>query len=380
MLFTLVFTLLLILFFYSEQKKIKLPVKISISIALLIRLCILFLFIDSSSADIISFIRVGKIGLSRSADFPSIYLPFIFYLGAAAVFFQKILNPLLFLKIVFIIFDSAIVGVVYLLTRKKLPALLYALNPLTMIVLVIHGQMDSLPSFFFLFGVYLLSKNRNILALLSLSFAILTKTWPLLFAISFLKRTKHKLLFLLIFTFPALFIFFHSWYFGTSLTQIILPTKDYRGVYGVWGISNIFFLLKPFINKQIIELSFVSKAMASSFFLSIFVFFSFFYTHKKMLREIFFIMVFLFTFTLGFGAQWLTWFIPILIIEKPPKWKMWFFIATIYIAITFYADAYPLNMLQTWWRDTSVTAIGFILWGQIAWWLVIYAKRFHLSK
>ncbi len=61
-------------------------------------------------------------------------------------------------------------------------ALLYAVNPVALIVTCFHGQFDSLPTAFLLMAVYLVAFNyRATYGGLSMAFAIATKSFPVLF-------------------------------------------------------------------------------------------------------------------------------------------------------------------------------------------------------
>jgi Gpi18-like mannosyltransferase len=141
------------------------------------------------------------------------------------------------------------------LSKKNLnTTFLYALNPITIICTNIHGQFDVIPIFFLLLGIYLFNKHKEALSMSVLSFAIFTKTWPALFIIPLFKKLKNKLLFSLIVIVSLLSLLFHCWFFKTPIMNIIMPIKNYRGVYGYWGIGNILLILWPKIDGSILQL------------------------------------------------------------------------------------------------------------------------------
>lgn len=185
------------------------------------------------------------------------------------------------------------------------------------------------------------------------------------FCLSLWRRFKNKFNFFAVVIFPATFVLLHSLLFKTPLKDIVSPAQNYRGVYDVWGIGNILAFVKPYLSREFLEMGIVKKSLLSSLFLTVYLGFVLLHRRQKLTTEILGIMLFFFSFTPTFGAQWLTWLVPFLFMEKPRGWKLWFVTATVYIAVTFFGDAYYLTKQQIVWRDTAVTVLGFIVWGQI---------------
>lgn len=352
----IVFVLLLIAFYFTNHRRISLPLKYSLIIGLVIRLGITLIFYKSKSEDLISFIDAGEIILKKSPIYPTLYFPFFPYLGGLAVFLKNIFSPIIFLKIIFTIFDLGNIFLIFLLSKKNLnQTLLYALNPITIICSNIHGQFDVIPIFFLLAGIYLFTRHKEIKSMFMISFAIFTKTWPILFIIPIFSRLKNKLLFLLIIVIPFISVLFHWWYFKTPLFDILIPIKNYRGVYGYWGIGNILILFLPKIDASIIQF------LRRIFFIALFIY-SFYPSNKNIIKNILMIMFFFFTFTLTFGSQWLAWIVPFIILIKPKNWMQFFISATVYIIFTFAKNVYifPLDITEIF--NTSETILGFITW------------------
>ncbi len=375
MLFVFIFLSLLWAFLLVEKKKVSFSLFKILIIAFGLRVLSTLLFVGSKSDDILSFVTLGEVVVRGASNYPSLYFPFIAYLGGASVLLKNFLNPLLFLRLVFSLFDVGTVWLIVKLTKNKRTALLYTLNPLSIIVFNIHGQMDAIPIFFFLLSIYTFLRRKEVWTSLILSFAIFTKAWPALFVLPLWKRFKNKLYFLAIAIFPVVSVFLHSWLFGTMVQDIISPIQSYRGVYDVWGIGNILALIKPYVSPAFLELGIVKKSILASLFLAVYLTFCLLYRRKKITSEILGIMLFFFSFTPTFGAQWLTWLLPFLFIERPRGWKTWFVIATVYIGVTFFGDAYKLSKQQVVWRDTAVTVLGFIVWGQIV--RLFYMHKHH---
>ncbi|TRZ53273.1 hypothetical protein D4R99_01155 [bacterium] len=352
----IVFLLLLLLFYVVAKKKLYLSLKYSLIIGLLIRLAITFIFYKSSSEDLTSFLAAGKIILEKKLIYPSLYFPFFPYLGALAVFLKDFFSPLIFLKFVFTFFDLGNLYLVYLLSKKNLnKTLLYAVNPITIICCNIHGQFDVIPLFFLLLTVYFFNKQKNMFSMLATSLGIFTKTWPVLFITPIFKKIKNKFWFLLIGVIPVLSIIFHWWYFKIPILEILMPIKNYRGVYGYWGIGNILILLWPKIDASIVQ--FLRRIFFIAFF-----FYSFYPNNKNIIKNILTIMLFFFVFTLTFGSQWLAWLVPFIILVKPKSWMLFFVTATIYLISAFTKNIYLLPTNITAIFNILETVFGFFAW------------------
>ena len=322
----LVFLLLLFVFYFVDKRKISVSINKSLLIGIFIRLAITLIFLKSSSYDLTSFLDAGKIILNKQSTYSSLYFPFFSYLGSLALFLKDFISPLIFLKLIFTIFDIGNIYLIYCLSKKNLNiTLLYALNPVTIICSNIHGQFDVIPIFFFLLGIYFFNRHKERLSILVISFAIFTKTWPALFIIPIFKKLKNKWLFLLIIIIPLLSTLFHCWYFKTPVMDILMPIKNYRGVYGYWGIGNILILLLPKLDGSILQL------LRRIFFIALF-FYSFYPSNKNIIKNIFKVMLFFFVFTLTFGSQWLSWLIPFVILVRPKKWY-WFILSATFSSL-----------------------------------------------
>ena len=365
--FFIVFLLLLFVFLFVDKKKFSLSVKHSVIVGLLIRLVITFIFYKSSSNDLTSFLDAGKVILDRQLVYPTLYLPFFPYLGALALLLKSFLSPLIFLKLIFTFFDLGNIFLVYLLSKKNLKStFLYAINPVTIICSNIHGQFDVIPLFFLLLAIYLFNKHKEIFSMTAISFAIFTKTWPALFITPIFKKLRNKLLFTFIFLIPVISVLFHSWFFKVPILKIISPIKNYRGVYGYWGIGNILILLWPKIDGSILQL------LRRIFFIALFIY-SFYPNNKNVIKNILKIMLFFFVFTLTFGSQWLAWLVPFIILVRPKNWIIFFITATIYLISAFTKNVYLLPANITAIFNVLETVFGFSVWLSII--FLFYEQR-----
>lgn len=326
-------------------------------IAILIRVIVLLVFLDSRSEDIETFLRDGLYIINNESGYWASYFPFIGYLGAIAIWMKQLINPYLFLKIIFAIFDVALLYPLYFLSKKNSQTILiYALNPITIIVTIIHGQIDSIPLFFLLLGLVFYFKKRLVYSVLNISFAVCVKTWPILFITPLFKKSKSKFLFVLIPLIPLIFTFIHSILFNPSFFEIVSRVKNYRGVFGEWGISKLILFLSGSPLPPAIE-QFIRRLFIVSFIL-----FSVLRDDLKTLRSILISMLFFLSFTPTFGIQWIFWLVPFVLIVKPKLWKSFLVVGSVYLTFGFAwdADITFRNFMNFW--DSVITGVGLLTW------------------
>lgn len=364
MLFVAVFLTLLLLFLIINKRSISLPIHQILIVAIIVRLLLTFFFIESKSQDIMSFITVGRGFIYRfQPTFPTLYFPFISYIGALGVLLADSISPILFLKLFFTAFDVGIVYLIFLLSKNSSYSLLYALNPITPLTTNIHGQLDPVPLFFLLLGVRLFVKKKELFSSLAFSFAIFAKPWPFIFMLPVLRKAKRKWIFFLLGFFPIASILIHSFIFNISLSEIITPIKNYRGLYGFWGISEVLKPVKFLIPDQYLDF----QQLVRRIFLLSFLLFSLTFKYTNIIGGITYSMLFFFSFTPTWGSQWLTWIVPFLILTKPKGSTAFFIVATVYLMIIFSGEVYSL--------DSNIVKIGEAVahWaGIIAWLTMIF--------
>ena len=329
-------------------------------LAIIVRLIFLYLFRNISNYDLRSYVQVGELTLKGINIYPSVanlhhpYLPFFLYIEAMAVWLgQSKIIIIIIIKIINIIFDSGILYLVYLLSKKNLKTtFLYAVNPVTILITTLHGQFDVIPIFFVLLAIYLIKIKKELLSVLSFSLAVLTKTWPVLFFIPIAQKVKNKKLLILIIIFPVIFSLIYVWLFKSSLFNIGKTLIYYQGLWGIWGWTSL-------LGKQRI----LFQKLTTLIFLISFFRYSWFNTEKNLIKNILKLLFFFFVFTTNFSIQYFVWIIPFLIIEKPRKYIFLILMICIYL-LSFY---YFLLFCQTCkvtpnWLMISQNITGFVLW------------------
>lgn len=337
-------------------------------IALVIRLISLFLFRNVNNFDLQSYLQVGELTLKGINIYPNVtnlhhpYLPFFLYVEAMAVLFgHSEIIIIMIIKFINIIFDLGILYLIYLLSKKNLKiAFLYAINPVTILITTLHGQFDVIPVFFILTSIYLLNKKQELLSVLSFSFAVLTKTWPILFVIPIARRMKRKKLLLLIFLFPVLFVFIYSWLFKSSLINIGKTLIYYQGLWGIWP-SFVPILIGTTAGKSIVGI-FWQKLM-TLLFLTCFFIYAWFNKEKNLIKNILSLLFFFFVFTTNFSIQYFTWIIPFLILIKPKNYLSLIILISIYLFSFYYFWLFCIGCKITpSWLSLTQKTIGFMLW------------------
>ena len=357
-------------------------------IALIIRLVFIYIFRNVTNYDLQSYLQVGELTLKGINIYPKIanlhhpYLPFFLYVEAMAYWLgrSKIII-ITIIKIINVIFDLGILNLVYRLSRKNLKTtFLYAINPVTILITTLHGQFDVIPVFFILLSIYLLNKKKELTAVLSFSFAILTKTWPVLFLIPILRelhtchsrgggnsgtldpllqgddKLKKRKLLLLITLFPVLFTILYCIFFKTNPIDIGKTLISYQGLWGIWGIWDL-------LGKQRILI----QKLSTLIFLTSFFSYSWFNKNKNLLKNFLNLLLFFFIFTTNFSIQYFVWIIPFLILIKPKKYFQLIILITFYLLSFYCVWLFNLNLINI------QNILGLILW-------LSFIKIGYLSK
>lgn len=302
-------------------------------VGLILRLICLFMFRNINNYDLQSYLQVGELTLNKINIYPDIanlhhpYLPFFLYFEAFAFYLKKFtINPIIVIKFVIAIFDLGNLYLVYLLSKKNLKtAFFYAVNPVTILITTLHGQFDTIPLFFLLGSLYLIIVRNDVFSVLMFSMAVIIKTWPLLFIISFYKRLKNKKLILLVPIFSVILVFFYTILFKSSFVSVLKTIAGYQGLWGIWGIWTL--LGKWRLRWQ---------KLSTLIFLVCFFVYSCFNKKRNVVKEILNLLLFFFIFTPNFSIQYFAWIIPFLIIVKPKKYLLLILSITLTL-ISYYA-------------------------------------------
>lgn len=332
-------------------------------IALLIRLIGLYLFRYVTNYDLQSYLQVGELTLKGVNIYPQVaslhhpYLPFFLYIEAIAIQIGQIslIGPISIIKVILIIFDLGILYLVYLLSNKSIKtAFVYAINPVTILVTTLHGQFDVISVFFILLALYLIKVKWEFSAVISFSFAILTKTWPIIFAVPILRKVNDRkfTLLMLIGTFPILFIIIYIVFFKSSLIDIGKTLISYHGLWGIWG---------PWILLNKLRLRW--QLLFTLIFLIGYFIYTYINKEKIITKNILKLLFFFFIFTTNFSIQYFVWIVPFLILIKPKNYLYLISIISIYLFSFYYFWLFcNLCKFTPDWLVITQNITGFILW------------------
>ena len=338
--------------------------KIIFITTLLIRLICLYLFRNVSNYDLQSYLQVGELTLKGINIYPDVanlhhpYLPFFLYVEALAYHIGQMrlmrqMGSILIIKTILSIFDLGVTYLIYLLSKKNLKTtFLYAVNPVTILITTLQGQFDVIPVFFILLAIYLLNKKQKLPSVLSFSLAVLTKTWPVLFAIPIARKIKNKKLIILIIFFPVLSVLIYCWLFKSTLIDISKTLIYYQGLWGVWGPMSLISLIRP--------IGPMGQKLTTLTFLTCFFSYSWFNKEKNLIKNILELLFFFFVFTTNFSIQYFVWIIPFLILIKPEKYFHLIMLITFYLFSFYYA--WVFSLITPPWLTIIQNITGFVLW------------------
>jgi hypothetical protein len=383
----------------QERKKIKLFFALIFVICIFVR--IIPAFIVYGTEDVytmqiaLSLLEQGKDPYSQSYIFNQspFWVNVIYEMSKFIKIFKVPYHMLI--KIIPIISDAIISVIIYKISlnlntsikRAVKLSFFYALNPISIIITSIHGNLVPIPVCFLVISVYILffykGKYSILYSSLTLGIAIMSKIWPIFFLpvmLQKIKFLKNKLIYLIFSIIPFLISLFPLYL--KNKTLVIDYFFKYKGQAGWWGFTGLTSIWNfPFLRS----FSYFYANKGSLILCSVIMLLYLFKTYKMSLfRALCLISLAFFFFTPGFGPQYLVWILPFLILTKD---KM-FFPFTLYITALFvieywfrpflgnigtYINGIPPTMtLEELIRDNRLTNILRLpLWIFIGIWLSI---------
>lgn len=308
---------------------------LGILLSFLIRL--FFIFNGSEVADIHSLKEMGELTLRGVNPYLAIqyniYPPLALYLEAFSVFLSQQLNIPFYILSKFWpnLADFAIAFILYKLLVKKdfkkstvyLWVLLFLLNPISILISSAHGQIDSIPTLFTIFSLFILSfyinKYSIFLSALSLGLAIAIKPSPLILLPAFLILSKtnfrQKAIFLLLTIIPTLVFIFP--YFDDYPSYVLQKVFSYSGSkdFGIPALlKGLYYLQSKDYNlefsNEILNISKVVFLFGSLLLLIIF------RKSKDIVKGCLAIYLLFLTTYFGISAQYLSWILPLAILKR----------------------------------------------------------------
>jgi hypothetical protein len=329
--------LLFIVFSYFYFKNISFPLISIFIIGIVIRVFIIILSQGVSNFDLESYHIIGQAFLGHGEIFPSPanvfypYFPLFIYLEAFSIWISSFNIPyVIVIKLICLIFEVGIIYLLYLLNPKNTnTSLLYAVNPISVLISSFQGQFDALPIFFLLLAYYFLQKDKEIPAFSIASVAIALKTWPILFILPLISHAKQKRYAVFLITTPILSALLYHFLFHESFRDIIKTVYTYRGITGNYGIG---YLLSHSPASSLLK---QQGTLISNLLLLLLGLWIYLKKSALPLKDCLYLLLIFFVITLGFGIQWLAWIVPFLLLYKVRYTILFFLVSTIYIVSTY---------------------------------------------
>ncbi len=358
-------------------------------IALLVRLLPMLLLPVGAGYDIDSFQLVGDAFLNGEEVYTSAargrhpYLPLQMYLIGATTFLSRV-TPVPFvpwLKLPAVLADVLITVVIYKAFRRwgetentaVFWALLYALNPISVLVSAYHGQFDAIPVLLLLLSWFTWQFGRHLKQSAAfLGFAVLDKTWPILFLpVIFIRLpdNRRRLTYSLIsLGIPLLFTAAYVFFFSSDPVPMLRRALTHSGVPGYWGYSALLYVpgslwIDPdTIIKAVAPYQRIALLLAGLFAL--------WWTRKQSaLDALLTVILSIFSVTLGMGIQWLLWPVAFAILAREKKWLKWYTTAG---TLMLFTHLYGLHMYP--WADAlfqEETATALIRLSYLPSWIIV---------
>jgi hypothetical protein len=281
------------------------------------------------------------------------YLPLQMYAFAGAFFLSTHLHlPFaLLVKLPTIAADAMIVLLMYDFSLKTrgpqvatIVGLLFAMNPVSVLVTAYHGQFDSVPLACALASWYwyALKNEENpvpsaLIAGLFLGLGVLDKTWPVVIGPILLLRItgrRAKGTFCLGVAAPVLvgIMVYVAWH-PSSTAHLLSTALGYGSLFGLWGYSGIVALIGLLSHRP--SLGFLRLPWIDNFlnvdlyygkFLTVFsIMVSYFVARDKdALRAIIITVLAVFAVTSSFSTNYLVWILPFAILADEPIQLRWY--------------------------------------------------------
>lgn len=330
-------------------------------VALLVRLLPLILLPVGAGYDIESFRLVGEALLNSEDVYSSAaagrhpYFPLQMYaVGAAAYLSRASSVPfLIWLKLPAVLADGLITILIYNTfhrwgkskTASMYWAVLYAINPIPVLVSAYHGQFDAIPVLLLLLAWYSWHFGRRIVRSAALlGFAILNKTWPIVFfPIAFIRLPNNRQRFgytIMTFAIPFLFTTAYVVFFNANPIPMLRRTLTHAGVPGYWGLSTLIYIPGSifFNSERVLQLILPQHRIL----LLLAGIGALWWTRRQnALNALLTIILTVFVFMLGMGLQWLLWPIAFAILASEERWLKWYSIAG---ALMMFVHLYGLHL------------------------------------
>ncbi len=279
------------------------------------------------------------------------YLPFQAYIIAGAMLAASATRIpfVVVVKLPALVADMAITATVYRVCRRRgnrvtaasSAALLYALNPISILATAYHGQFDAIPVLFLLIAWYLWRFGRRMMpSAIALAFGVQSKTWPVLFLPVVAIRARGRRFAIgyvtVVLGVPLLLTALYLVAFGGDPRPLFGRALTHTGVPGYWGITGLLALAKESVRgadglyagyvgmRRIILLATGLGALWAT-------------RRQSGLDALTTLILCVLAVTAGMGLQWLLWVVPFALLAGDVRGLNYYSLAScIYLTLQLY--------------------------------------------
>lgn len=312
------------------------------------------------------------------------YLPFQMYImGAMAGLSQMTGLPYVAaIKLPAVAADVALTALIYGAVARTRDvrwaaylALLYALNPVSLLVTSYHGQFEAVTLLLLALAWWLWERRQVTGSAAALGFAILNKTWPVVFLpVIFIRiptwrrRIAYTALALGI---PVLFAVAYLVFFSAAPAPMLRRALTHRGVPGYWGpgaVINPAAALWPGL-QPLADALFALR----NWLLLAAVLLTLWWTRRQSALDAFLTLLLgMFVLTVGFGIQWLVWLVPFALLAGEDRWlRVYSLAATLMLTVHLYG-LHMVPFLSEWLTppaaDWLIRLSALPAWGVVVAW------------
>lgn len=288
------------------------------------------------------------------------YLPFQMYIMGAMAYLSQVtgLPYVVAIKLPAIMADVALTGLIYRssslskgLTWASYLALLYALNPASILVTAYHGQFEAVTLLLLLLAWGYWHREQIILSATLLGLAILNKTWPVLFLPAVWLRIQNwrdRITYPAIaLGIPIIAIIAYLVTFSAEPTYMLRRALTHRGVAGYWGPGAVLNPAAAFWPElqPIVDFAFLIR----NWLLLAAVIISLWWTRRQTALDAFLtLLLSIFAVTVGFGIQWLVWPIPFALLANEDRWLKPYSLAAAFMLVIHLYGLHMYPWLAEW--------------------------------
>ncbi len=263
--------------------------------------------------------------------------------------------------------------------------LLYALNPISLLVTSFHGQFEAVTLLLLVLAWRSWRFGRHVAwSATALGLAILNKTWPVILLPVFWIRQKNwrdRILYaILALGIPLAGIVLYLVVFEASPLPMLRRALTHRGVAGYWGPGAIIDPLtatypagRPLFDTLV---ALRNVLLAGAAVLALWI-----TRRDSALDAILTVILSVFMITVGFGIQWLVWPVPFALLAREEGWTKAYSVAGAFMLLVHLYGLHMYPWLSEW--TTPEAANWIIRLSALPVWLIVVAwtlRRYRQSQ